>query len=82
MYEHECVMCGHVWWSKVEHPAQCPACHSRRWEDGSGEKAHVVRGWKCRECGCWNMPANKWCVVCCALRRGDEKVVLISVRAR
>lgn len=36
-----CKRCGHVWESRVKHPASCPRCKSYAWEDRREAKSEA-----------------------------------------
>ena len=38
--ECRCQRCGHVWHSRKESPAYCPACRSAAWDVPKGFKPH------------------------------------------
>ena len=85
IYEHVCLRCGHGWVSSVERPSQCPRCRSRRWNKNIEEEKSrepkskkIIEGWKCENCGVWNLPNFVRCKVCYEKKKGTEKTVYIA----
>lgn len=62
IHEKTCKQCGHVWRGRVENPASCPVCHSRRWDKDKKEP----------ELEPDDAPQNAFCTECNSLLSGKN----------
>ncbi|KKK72013.1 hypothetical protein LCGC14_2908150, partial [marine sediment metagenome] len=69
----ECLVCGHIWTSRVEDPLKCPKCGSYDWvtdiQDVKPTKRPKLtkdaqRMKKCSDCGIWQSMRNAVCRFC------------------